>query len=255
MTFSLNSAASNLLAGSYPSTVWFTNLNDQSAQSRSFILAIVPPPAITAQPASLVAMEGATASFSVGTSSNALLFFQWRQDNGAYLTNLSDNANIVGASSSTLTISNVTSANVGAYSVAVSNAAGTIISSNAFLTIIPWRPTITVQPANKTLLPGETLNLTVTAVGSQPLSYRWLKGGTNLADGGPLAGACDFLDDGRALHEQVVQRVVDPVEFGAERREVERRRGRRRWARVVAWCAYRPNGGSARLHVLSAGGS
>jgi uncharacterized repeat protein (TIGR03803 family) len=185
----LTAAASSLLAGSYNATIVFTNLSDQSVQSRSFTLAVVTPPVITSQPASQVAMEGATASFSVGTSGNALLFYQWRQDNGAYLTNLSNAGNISGATSSTLTISNVSSSNVGAYSVLVSNAAGSVISSNAFLTLLPWRPTITAQPASVVAFLGDTATFQISAVGSQPLFYRWQKAAANLFDGGNISGA------------------------------------------------------------------
>jgi len=88
-----------------------------------------------------------------------------------------------------LTISNVTPANVGAYSVVVSNALGAAISSNAFLTIVPWRPVITKHPADRTALPGEPVTLRVAAVGSQPLLYQWQKNGSDLVDGGNLVGA------------------------------------------------------------------
>ncbi|MGA2242042.1 MAG: protease pro-enzyme activation domain-containing protein [Verrucomicrobiota bacterium] len=40
VTVSLNSAASNLLAGTYTANVWFTNLNSQAAQSRQFTLLV-----------------------------------------------------------------------------------------------------------------------------------------------------------------------------------------------------------------------
>jgi subtilase family serine protease len=42
VTVSLNSAASNLLAGTYTANVWFTNLNNQVAQSRQFALLVGP---------------------------------------------------------------------------------------------------------------------------------------------------------------------------------------------------------------------
>ncbi len=46
VTLSLNTDATNLTAGSYATNVWFTNLNDGSAQSRLFTLAVVTPPAM-----------------------------------------------------------------------------------------------------------------------------------------------------------------------------------------------------------------
>ena len=41
-------------------------------------------------------------------------------------------------------------------------------------------PLITVQPQSQTVPVGDPVTLSVTAFGSQPLSYQWLKNGTNL---------------------------------------------------------------------------
>jgi uncharacterized repeat protein (TIGR03803 family) len=182
-------AASNLPAGSYPATVSSTNLNDQFGQSLQSTLAVVTPPVITTQPVSHVLFEGATAAFIVGTASNAFLFYQWQLDNGSYLTNLTDGGQITGATTSTLTVSNVSAANEGAYSVTVSNAAGTATSTGAFLSIIPWRPVITQQPVSQTVPPGAPATFTVAAVGTHPFSYRWELNGTNLTDNSNLSGS------------------------------------------------------------------
>jgi uncharacterized repeat protein (TIGR03803 family) len=189
VTVSLTVAASNLPAGSYPATVSFTNLNDQFGQSRQFTLAVVTPPVITTQPVGQVVFEGATAVFTVGTASNALLFYQWQMDNGSYLTNLTDGGKITGATTGALTVSNVSAANEGAYSVTVSNAAGTATSAAAFLTIIPWRPVITQQPVSQTVLPGAPATFTVAVVGTHPFSYRWRLNGTNLTDNSNISGS------------------------------------------------------------------
>ena len=189
VTASLTSLASNLPAAGYPATIWFTNLNDNFVQSRQFTLAIVSPPVITTQPVNQTVFEGATAAFTVGTASNALMFYQWQQDNGSYLTNLTDGGNITGATTNTVTVSNVSAANEGAYSVTVSNAAGTATSVGAFLTIIPWRPVIIQQPVSQTVLPGAPATFTVAAVGTHPFSYRWQLNGTNLTDNGNISGS------------------------------------------------------------------
>jgi uncharacterized repeat protein (TIGR03803 family) len=189
VTVSLTAVASNLPAGSYPATVSFTNLNDQFGQSRQFTLAVVTPPVITTQPVGQVVFEGATAVFTVGTASNALLFYQWQMDNGSYLTNLTDGGKITGATTGALTVSNVSAANEGAYSVTVSNAAGTATSAAAFLTIIPWRPVITQQPVSQTVLPGAPATFTVAVVGTHPFSFGWQLNGTNLSDGNNISGS------------------------------------------------------------------
>ena len=110
-----------------------------------------------------------TANFSVSNAANALMFYQW-QENG---TNLNDGGNISGSATSTLTISNVTSTNIGTYSVILSNAAGVLASSNALLTIVPSAPVIVQQPTNQSVLPGAPASFSVAAVGNTPYFYQW----------------------------------------------------------------------------------
>jgi uncharacterized repeat protein (TIGR03803 family) len=131
VTASFNSAATNLAAGSYVATIWFTNLNNGFAQSRQFVLDIITPPVITSQPSNLTVLPGATATFTVGVAPNAQLAYQWL-DNG---TNLTNGGNISGAQTSALAIANVTSASAGTYSVIVSNALASVPSSSATLTV------------------------------------------------------------------------------------------------------------------------
>lgn len=185
----LAATATDLPVGSHAATLVFTNLNNGFGQTREVILEVAAPPVITSQPASQAVLEGMTATFAVSTATNATLSYQWRHDNGIYLTNLADGGNIFGSATRTVSVSNVSPANVGAYSVVVSNAAGTATSADAFLTIVPWRPVITVQPASRIALPGEAVTLSLVAVGSQPLLYQWRKDGANLTDGGNLSGA------------------------------------------------------------------
>src|SRR5439155_22205410 len=167
VTLSLAAAATNLPAGSYSATLRFTNLNDNFGQTRQITLAVVTPPVITAQPSNQALLLGMTASFSVGTAPNALLLYQWQENR----TNLNDGGQVSGSATDTLTISNVLSASVGAYSVIVSNAAGVVPSSNAFLTIVPSEPVIVLQPTNQTVLPGAPTSFSVAAVGDTPYFY------------------------------------------------------------------------------------
>src|SRR5436190_442922 len=44
----------------------------------------------------------------------------------------------------------------------------------------PAPPSITTQPANKTVNPGETATFSVTATGRAPLRYQWRKNGVNI---------------------------------------------------------------------------
>lgn len=185
VTTSLNSAASNLTAGSYQTVLWFTNQNDAFGQSRQVTLDIVTTPTIIAQPTNLTLPSGATAVFTVGTASNALLFYQWQLDG----TNLSDGGNISGSATAALNLANTTPENDGTYSVIVSNAAGSVTSSNAVLLVTLSPPLITLQPSSQAALPGATVALNVSAVGAAPLSYQWRLNSNNLTDGGNILGS------------------------------------------------------------------
>jgi len=190
VTVTPNLLASNLAAGSYTATLYFTNLNDQSVQSRQVTLDVIALPLITSQPTNQAVLEGMAATFSVETPSNALLSYQWQFNNGSALTNLTDSGGISGSATSSLTIDNVSPADVGAYSVIVSNAAGSVTSSNASLTIITGQaPVILSAPSSQTVLPGATATFTVSAAGDEPLAYFWQINGTNLTDAGNISGS------------------------------------------------------------------
>ena len=189
LTVSSNVLASNLPAGSYNATLSFRNLTDSFLQTRRVTLAIVSPPQITSQPSSQAVFQGMTTSLTVGTATNALQYYQWRFDNGASQTDVTDGGSIAGSTTATLTISNVAPVNVGAYSVVITNAAGAVTSTPAFLSIVPWRPVITAQPASQTALPGAPAAFTVAAVGTPPFTYCWQIGGMNLTDVGGIQGS------------------------------------------------------------------
>jgi len=174
-----NSLAASLSAGNYTANLFFTNLDDQSVQVLQIALEAFGPPLITSQPTNETLLEGMTATFSVGTASNAPLSYQWQFNNGSGPTNLTDTGGIAGSATSSLTISNVAPANAGAYSVIVSNAAGALPSASASLTVLTGQaPVIVAQPTNQTVLPGAGATLSVSAVGDPPLSYAWLLNGT-----------------------------------------------------------------------------
>jgi uncharacterized repeat protein (TIGR03803 family) len=184
-----NVLASNLAAGSYAATLYFTNLNDQSVQSRQVALAIVTLPLLTSQPTNQTVLEGMTTTFSVETASNALLSCQWQFDSGSGFTNLTDGGGISGSATSSLTIDNVSLEDVGTYSVIVSNAAGSTNGSATLTVLTGQAPMILSAPSIQTLLPGATATFTVSAAGDEPLSYFWQMDGTNLTDTGNISGS------------------------------------------------------------------
>jgi uncharacterized repeat protein (TIGR03803 family) len=88
-------------------------------------------PVITLQPKNQTALSGATATFQVGAVGNFPLYYQW-QLNG---NNITDSTNIIGTTTTILTIANVSSVNTGTYSVIVSNSLGRVSSAGAVLTL------------------------------------------------------------------------------------------------------------------------
>jgi alpha-tubulin suppressor-like RCC1 family protein len=132
-------------------------------------------PVISGQPANQATLNGATVLFSVTALGQPPLSYQW-QENGI---NLTDGGNVSGTATSTLTLTNVQTSDAGAYSVVVTNAFGSITSSNAVLTVLS-PPVITQQPACCTNIVGSKAAFSVTAYGTPLLSYQWSFNGTNL---------------------------------------------------------------------------
>ncbi|MFN9029091.1 MAG: hypothetical protein ACK54C_03475 [Betaproteobacteria bacterium] len=143
-------------------------------------------PTITTPPAAAAVTEGQSASFTVVATGSAPLAYQWRRNGST----------IAGASAATYTLAAATLAdNAAAFSVVVSNSAGSVTSAAAMLTVNPLAviPTITVQPAPLVLTAGGNASFSATASGTPAPTLRWfIVDGADLADGagtGPLAGA------------------------------------------------------------------
>ncbi len=130
-------------------------------------------PTISAQPANQSVAAGQTATFSVTASGTAPLNYQWQKGTTA----------ISGATSATYTTAATTIADSGSkFSVVVSNTAGSISSNAATLTVTATAvaPTITQQPASVTVTAGQAATFSVTATGTDPLTYQWLQGTTSI---------------------------------------------------------------------------
>jgi hypothetical protein len=117
-------------AGSvYVTTLNIYNLLSPVASATATLTVLVPP-AIQTQPTDLTVMQGLTAVLSVGASGTAPLGYQWSL-NGT---------NISGATNASLAWSNVQPAQVGDYSVVITNSAGSVTSAVATLSMIAVQP-------------------------------------------------------------------------------------------------------------------
>ena len=129
------------------------------------------PPVIVMQPVNRTVSSGGMATFLVTAGGTPPLSYQW-SFNGT---------NLMGATNTTLTLTNVQFSQAGNYVLLVTNAFGSVLSSNASLTVLAVSPAINSQPTNQTVFVGGTVILCVTAAGSLPLSYQWSFNGTNLS--------------------------------------------------------------------------
>jgi hypothetical protein len=133
---------------------------------------------ITQQPANRTVGAGADVTLSVGAVGSAPLSYQW----------LRSETNLPGKTSASLLFANVQPEASGIYSVLVTNAYGSLLSSNAILTVTNTAPSIVTQPGGdpkltniSRLIPvGGNTSLSVSARGSSPIQYQWRLNGTDL---------------------------------------------------------------------------
>ncbi|MEA2012325.1 MAG: immunoglobulin domain-containing protein [Verrucomicrobiota bacterium] len=123
-------------------------------------------PVIDTQPASQTVIPGGDVSFSVIASGEGTLSYSWKKEG----------SEIEMGASETLNISSVSEEGEGDYYCEVSNANATVTSDSATLTVSD-PPSITSQPDHQSIDPGDTAFFTVTASGTEPLSYAWKKSG------------------------------------------------------------------------------
>ncbi|MEJ8851979.1 immunoglobulin domain-containing protein [Variovorax rhizosphaerae] len=148
-----------------------------SATSGAAVLSVTAAPvapSIVTQPASVTVVAGQTASFSVVADGSAPSSYQWRR-NGT---------TIPGATAVSYTLQNASAADNGAQvSVVVSNAAGSVTSNAATLTVgaVAIAPAVTTPPANASVTAGQTATFSVIATGTAPLGYQWQRNNANIA--------------------------------------------------------------------------
>ena len=119
-------------------------------------------PSMSAQPTNFTVIQGNSASFYVTAAGTAPLSYQWRFNS----------VNIPGATNPSFTIGSADPTNAGLYSVWVTNIAGSILSSNAALTVLGV-PVINTPPTNQTVQLSSNATFAVSASGAGTLLYQW----------------------------------------------------------------------------------
>ena len=140
-------------------------------------------PSITSQPANQTVNAGQSAQFTVAASGNPAPTYQWQRlpaGSGTW-ANISDGGAYSGTSTTTLSITTATGMSGDQFRCVATNSAGSATSSPASLTVIAAvLPVISGLPATVTLNYGDTLSLSPTVTGTQPISYQWKIGGVNV---------------------------------------------------------------------------
>ena len=144
-------------------------------------------PTIQTQPAAVSASAGTTAIFTVVASGTPTPTYQWKKDGTA----LANGTSIAGVTTSALTLTGVTAASAGSYTVTITNSIGSITSNGVALTVnaASVAPTIQTQPAAVTAAAGTTASFTVVASGTPTPTYLWKKDGNALADSSAISGS------------------------------------------------------------------
>ena len=167
-TLSIDSV-SYLNAGTYDLIV--TNGNSSATSAAATLT--VNDPRITSSPTSVTNCSGTTLAFTVTATGTEPLFYQWKRGG----------ANIVGATTSVLTLNSITQADAtnGSYTAIVTNASTQVATSSAATLTVLESPTITSAPASRTVQAGVNVTFTVAATGGT--GYQWS------VNGSPITGA------------------------------------------------------------------
>jgi uncharacterized delta-60 repeat protein len=129
--------------------------------------------AITKQPVDLLLESGESGVFSVGAVSVDTLNYQWKK-NGSTL---------VGATSDTLSLSTMSQADEGTYSVLVTNPlTGDFVESSPVEAVLLGIPEILLLSDDGAFVTGSSISLEVEARGAGSLTYQWSQDGSPLSD-------------------------------------------------------------------------
>ncbi len=127
------------------------------------------PPTITSHPANVSALEGGAANFAASATGDTPFSYQW----------FKGGLPVFSATNQSFTLAALSQKDVGTYQVQVANTYGSVLSSNAVLTVhVP--PRITLQPLGHTVYIGTNVVVEVKASGEDPLGYQWFKSGVIL---------------------------------------------------------------------------
>ena len=194
-TLSISNLQSSALG---PYTVVVSNLvSEESAQA---IVSLVYMPDITNQPASQSVTVGSSITFTCAATGYAPFSYQWQFGSVIFPA----------PTDSCLTLTNVQLTDAGSYICVVSNAAGTVISSAAVMTI-EAPPVITAQPVSQTVTSNTTATLCVSAVGTPAPAYQWFVNGAAIGPNSSTLSITNFQTANQGTYTVLLSNVLGAV--------------------------------------------
>ena len=167
----VNAAVTGLL----PNTTYYEKVvaTNSTGTTDGSILSFTTPqagqaPTVTTNPTNQTVTAGLTATFMAAASGNPTPTVQWEVS-----TDGVNFSNIPGATSTTLTISNTTTAQNGTeYEAVFTNSVGSATTNPATLTV-DYAPSVTSQPASQTVTAGLTATFIAAASGNPTPTVQW----------------------------------------------------------------------------------
>ena len=152
-----------------------SNFVGVTTSSVAVLTPVILPPVFVQLPASESVGAGSNANFFAVIGGTPPYSFQW-YFNGNPL--IDDGVHIAGSATTSLSISNLTTADAGDYTLIVSNLSGSASATAALTVLVP--PVITLQPIGRSVPPGLPTIFTASASGIPAPGYQWQLNGTNI---------------------------------------------------------------------------
>jgi photosystem II stability/assembly factor-like uncharacterized protein len=217
-------------------------------------------PTFTQQPQSISVQSGQTASFTAVASGTPAPSIQWYRVGSTNQPVGSVCPPGTGSTTCTYTTAPLSLSDNGAQFFArASNSAGSVDSNTVTLTVTgsATAPSITTQPADRTVTVGANATFTVAASGTAPLSYQWYRDGTAI----PGANAASYtltnaqlLDNGAQFYVEV-SNSEGSVTSNTVTLTVNPARGACTSSNPAGWCWVRPVPHSNDLFALAFDGT
>jgi hypothetical protein len=144
---------------------------------------------ISSPPANLSVATGGIANIYAAANGNPSPSYQWQlsSNSGRTWTNITSSV-YTGNTTPTLSFKTAATMNNYCYRVIAYNTVSSITSKPAVLSV-GAAPSISMQPAGRTVKAGSNFMFRVVATGKTPLQYQWQLNGVNLTNTGNLKGA------------------------------------------------------------------